>query len=160
VTLKVFFACIGNSGRSQMAEAFARALGGPAVEARSGGSRPQGSLLPEVVAAMAERDISLQGHRSKPIDEEFARKADLIVLMGCGDDACPAFLGKRIEDWELPDPKHASPADVRRIRDDIEARVRDLLARQGVEVAVSGGSGGPEGSVGKLRGLGKPTLGR
>lgn len=129
---RVFFACIGNSGRSQMAEHFARALGGPRVDARSGGSKPLGRLLPEVVAAMGERGIDVSRARSKAIDEAFAREADLIVLMGCGDDACPAFLGKRLEDWDLDDPKDASPAEVRRIRDEVEARVRDLLERNRV----------------------------
>lgn len=132
--LRVLFACVGNSARSQMAEGFARALGGDRVEARSGGSRPTGRVLPEAITAMAERGIDIRGHESKGFDDAWIReRADLVVTMGCGDDACPAFLGKKMEDWALEDPAGQDLAVARRVRDEIEARVRDLLARHGVE---------------------------
>jgi protein-tyrosine-phosphatase len=129
---RVFFACVGNSGRSQMAEGFCRALAADGVECKSGGSRPSGRLQPEAVQAMAERGIDISKGTSKAIDEAFAAACDLIVVMGCGDDACPAFIGKPIEDWELEDPKGAPIGHVRKVRDDIERRVRRLLASRGL----------------------------
>ena len=125
---RVLFACVGNSGRSIMAEAFARHLGAGRIEARSGGSRPLGHVLPVVVEAMREVGIDVSRYESKGFDEAWvARECDLVVTMGCGDDACPAFVGKRMVDWELDDPKGRDLAAVRRIRDEIEMRVRRLL---------------------------------
>ncbi len=135
MTFRVLFACVGNSARSQMAHGFAGALGGAHVVARSGGSRPLGRVLPEAIAAMRERDIDISRHASVPIDEAFVRGADLVVTMGCGDDACPAFVGKPMEDWALDDPFGKDMATFRRVRDEIEARVRDLFARRGVALA-------------------------
>lgn len=121
---RVLFACVGNSGRSIMAEAFARRLG---LDAHSGGSRPLGHVLPVVVEAMREKGIDVSRYASKGFDEAWVREeADLVVTMGCGDDACPAFVGKRIVDWELEDPKGKPIEVVRRIRDEIERRVREL----------------------------------
>jgi arsenate reductase len=131
--LRVLFACIGNSGRSIMAEAFARKLGGDRVDARSGGSRPLGHLLPATITVMAEKGIDVSRYRSQGFDEGWVRDhCDLVVTMGCGDDACPAFLGKRMMDWELDDPKGRSIEDVRRIRDEVEAHVRALLDARGL----------------------------
>lgn len=130
---RVLFACVGNSARSQMAQGFARHLGGPRVDARSGGSRPLGHVLPEAVQAMAERGIDISGHPSQGFDERWVRdECDLVVTMGCGDDACPAFVGKPLVDWELPDPKGRPLAEFRRVRDEVERRVRALLADRGV----------------------------
>ena len=123
----ILFACIGNSGRSIMAEAFARKLG---LDARSGGSRPLGHVLPAVVEAMREKGIDVSTYPSKGFDEAWIREqADLVVTMGCGDDACPAFIGKKMVDWELPDPKGKSLEEVRHIRDEIERRVSGLARR-------------------------------
>jgi arsenate reductase len=116
-----------------MAQGFARALGGPKVEARSGGSKPFGHVLPEAITAMRENGIDISGQGSQGFDEEWIRnECELVVTMGCGDDACPAFAGKRMVDWDLPDPKGKPLAAFRQVRDDIEKRVRDLLASQGV----------------------------
>lgn len=132
-TFRVLFACVGNSARSIMAEAFARRHGGLRVEARSGGSRPLGHVLPEVVRVMAERGIDVSGYASRGFDELWIReRCDLVVIMGCGDDACPAFIGKRMVDWELEDPKGKDLAEIRRIRDDVERRVLALLAERGI----------------------------
>lgn len=129
----VLFACVGNSARSVMAQGFARALGGERVEARSGGSKPLGHLLPEAVQVMREKGIDISQEPSKGFDEPWVRDAcDLVVTMGCGDDACPAFIGKRMVDWELPDPKGKPLDDFRTVRDDIEARVRSLLRERGI----------------------------
>lgn len=128
MTLNVLFACIGNSGRSIMAEAFARHHGAGRVVARSGGSRPLGHVLPVVVEAMREKGIDVSRAPSQGFDEAWiARECDLVVTMGCGEDACPAFVGKKIVDWELEDPKGKDLAAVRRIRDEVERRVLALL---------------------------------
>jgi protein-tyrosine-phosphatase len=133
--LRVLFACIGNSARSQMAHGFAQAYGGTRVEARSGGSKPLGHVLPEAVTVMREVGIDISKQRSQGFDERWIRdECDLVVIMGCGDDACPAFVGKRIIDWDLDDPKGRPVGEFRRIRDDIAGRVRALLDSQGIKV--------------------------
>ena len=130
---RVLFACVGNSARSQMAQGFAQALAGAGVEARSGGSRPLGHVLPEAVAAMREKGVDISRNPSQGFDETWVRdRCDLVVTMGCGDDACPAFAGKPLVDWDLPDPKGRPIAEFRAVRDDIERRVRALLAERGV----------------------------
>ena len=130
---RVLFACVGNSARSVMAQGFARHHGGAKVDARSGGSRPLGHLLPEAVAVMREKGIDISREPSKGFDELWVRDhCDLVVTMGCGDDACPAFIGKPLVDWELPDPKGKSLDEFRRVRDEIERRVRELLTTRGV----------------------------
>ncbi|MFA5944043.1 MAG: arsenate reductase ArsC [Candidatus Thermoplasmatota archaeon] len=128
---RILFACVGNSARSQMAQGFAKALGGAQVDARSGGSKPLGHVLPEAIAVMREKGIDLSGHESQGFDERWVRdECDLVVTMGCGDDACPAFLGKPLVDWDLDDPKGKPVAEFRRVRDEIERRVRDLLSER------------------------------
>lgn len=133
MTFRVLFACVGNSARSQMAQGFAQALGGPLVEARSGGSRPLGHVLPEAVRAMQEKGIDIARNPSQGFDEGWVRDhCDLVVTMGCGDDACPAFAGKPLVDWDLPDPKGKPLAEFRAVRDEIERRVRALLRERKV----------------------------
>jgi len=119
---RVFFVCIGNAGRSQMAQAFYERLGG---EARSAGSRPERELHPQVVEAMHEVGISLDGRRPRRIEPEDVEWADVVVTMGCGD-ACPVFPGKRYVDWNLPDPAALPLAEVRSLRDEIERLVAAL----------------------------------
>ena len=122
----VLFVCIQNAGRSQMAHAlFERAAGGR-HEARSAGSRPAGHVHPEVVDAMRDLGIDLSGRQPHKLDDNDMRWADLVVTMGCGDE-CPFILGKRYVDWELDDPSGRPVEEVRRIRDDITARVDALL---------------------------------
>jgi arsenate reductase (thioredoxin) len=129
---RVLFVCVENSNRSQMAEAFARRLGGGRVEAHSAGSRPSGRINPRAVAFMAERGIDLSAQRSKSLDAVGADPFDAVVTMGCGD-ACPWVPAARREDWALPDPKLLDDAGFRGVRDDIERRVAVLLAELGVE---------------------------
>jgi arsenate reductase (thioredoxin) len=121
--VNVYFVCVGNAGRSQMAEAFANQAG---HEARSAGSRPETQLHPEVVEAMRELGIDLSGRVPRGITEEDVKWADVVVTMGCGD-ACPVFPGKRYLDWEIRDPIGLPIAEVRVIRDDIRRRVDVLL---------------------------------
>jgi arsenate reductase (thioredoxin) len=122
--VNVYFVCVGNAGRSQMAEAFAKQLGD---DARSAGSRPEAQLDPEVVEAMSELGIDLSGRVPRGITEDDVEWADVVVTMGCGEDACPVLPGKRYLDWDLPDPAGRSLPDVRGIRDEIRRRVAVLL---------------------------------
>ena len=119
---RAFFVCIGNAGRSQMAQAFYEARGG---EARSAGSRPEHEVHPEVIQAMREVGIDLDGRRPKPISREDVEWADVVVTMGCGD-ACPVLPGKRYLDWNLPDPAGAPIEQVRPLRDRIQHLVGEL----------------------------------
>jgi arsenate reductase len=123
---RVLFVCVENSNRSQMAEAFARMLGGADVEAESAGSRPSGMVNPKAARFMAELGYDLTAHRSKSLDE-VQGEFDAVVTMGCGDE-CPWVPAKRREDWALADPKHMDDDGYRAVRDDIAARVRALLA--------------------------------
>ena len=123
---RVLFVCVENANRSQMAEAFARMLGGEGVEAMSAGSRPSGVINPKAIRFMSEVGYDLASHASKSLDDvdgEF----DAVVTMGCGDN-CPWVPAKRREDWALPDPKHMDDDAYRGVRDEIAARVRALLA--------------------------------
>jgi arsenate reductase len=119
---RALFVCIGNAGRSQMAQAFYEELGG---EARSAGSRPERELHASVVDAMREAGIDISGRRPKGFTDDDVRWADVVVTMGCGD-VCPHFPGKEYVDWNLPDPVSMSPDEVRVLRDDIRSRVRGL----------------------------------
>jgi protein-tyrosine-phosphatase len=110
-----------------MALGFFTQLAGDAAIGWSGGSEPASQINPAVVEAMAERGIDVSREYPKPWTDEVVRAADVIVTMGCGD-ACPIFPGKRYEDWTVDDPQGSDVADVRAIRDDIERRVRALLA--------------------------------
>jgi arsenate reductase (thioredoxin) len=130
----VMFLCVHNAGRSQMAAGWLRHLGGDRVEVSSGGSAPAEAINPAAVEAMAEVGIDIAGQFPKPWTEETLGAADVIVTMGCGD-ACPVIMGKRYLDWELADPAGKGLEDVRPIRDDIERRVRELLAELGVDPA-------------------------
>ena len=123
----VLFLCTHNAGRSQMALGFFTHLAGGDAVAWSGGSDPAGRINPSAIAAMAERDIDISAEYPKPWTDEIVRAADVVVTMGCGD-ACPVFPGRRYEDWDITDPAGKDVADVRPIRDEIERRVRTLLA--------------------------------
>jgi arsenate reductase len=123
----ILFVCVHNAGRSQMAAGFARALGGDRVQVLSAGSEPADRINPVAVAAMAEVDIDITGAEPRILAVDDVRASDAVVTMGCGD-ACPIFPGKRYEDWDLTDPAGLPLEQVRPIRDDIEQRVRALLA--------------------------------
>jgi arsenate reductase len=127
----VLFMCVHNAGRSQMAAAFLDRAAGELVDVRSAGSEPADQLNPVVVSAMAESGIDISGGVPKKMTFDLAREADVVVTMGCGD-ACPIFPGKRYLDWELDDPAGEPIEVVRRIRDDIERRVKALIVELGV----------------------------
>ena len=127
----VLFLCVHNAGRSQMALGWFNRLAGDRALAWSGGSEPGAEINPSAVAAMAEVGIDIAQEFPKPWTEEIVQAADVVVTMGCGD-ACPIYPGKRYEDWTLDDPAGKSVDDVRPVRDQIERRVRELLAGLGV----------------------------
>ena len=121
---RAYFVCVGNAGRSQMAQALYERLGG---EARSAGSRPEAAVHPEVVEAMRELGIDLSARVPAPIDAADIEWAEVVVTMGCGD-ACPVLPGKRYVDWSLADPAGRPLDEVRELRDEIVRRATDLAA--------------------------------
>jgi arsenate reductase (thioredoxin) len=123
---EVLFVCVHNAGRSQMAAGLLRKLGGGGVVVRSAGSEPADEVNPVAVQAMDEIGIDIAREAPKRLEEDAVKEADVVITMGCGD-ACPIYPGKRYEDWELEDPAGKDLETVRRIRDEIEARVRGLL---------------------------------
>jgi arsenate reductase len=123
----VLFVCVHNAGRSQMAAGWLRQLAGDAVEVRSAGSVPGDRVNPAAVAAMAEVGIDISDQRPKVLMTDAVESSDVVITMGCGD-ACPVFPGKRYLDWQLEDPAGKGVESVRPIRDEIEDRVRTLLA--------------------------------
>jgi protein-tyrosine-phosphatase len=128
---EVLFVCVHNAGRSQMAAGLLDQHAAGRVRVRSAGSAPADQVNPAVVEAMRELGVDLSREFPKPLSEGSVRGADVVVTMGCGD-ACPVFPGVRYLDWELDDPTGMSVEQVRPIRDEIDHRVRALLAELGV----------------------------
>ena len=127
-TPEVLFVCRRNAGRSQMAAALLERRAGGRVRVRSAGSEPANDVHPNVRAAMAEVGMDLADAAPKRLEDGAVRAADVVVTMGCGD-ACPVYPGKRYEDWELDDPAGKTLEETRRIRNEIDERVRRLLER-------------------------------
>ena len=123
---EVLFVCVQNAGRSQMAAALLNHRADGRVHVRSAGSQPAEEIDPAVVDALAELELDVHEEFPKPLTDEVVRAADAVITMGCGD-ACPIYPGKRYEDWEVEDPAGKPLETVRRIRDQIDARVRQLL---------------------------------
>ncbi|MCL2803888.1 MAG: arsenate reductase ArsC [Micrococcales bacterium] len=121
----VLFMCVHNAGRSQMAAGFMRVLAGDRVEVRSAGSTPANHVNPVAIQAMAEVGIDITGQQPSVLTDQDAH-SDIVVSMGCGD-ACPVYPGTRHETWDLDDPAGQDLEVVRRIRDDIRARVQQLI---------------------------------
>ncbi len=124
---EVLFVCVHNAGRSQMAAALLHHHAAGRLNVRSAGSTPAEEVNPAVVAAMSEWGIDVSGEFPKPLTDEAVRAADVVITMGCGD-ACPIYSGKRYLDWELEDPAGKPVEEVASIRDEIDRRVRHLLA--------------------------------
>jgi protein-tyrosine-phosphatase len=129
----VLFLCVHNAGRSQMAMGFLQHYAGDRAVAWSGGSEPGSQVNPAAIEAMKEVGIDISGEFPKPWTDEIVRAADVVITMGCGD-ACPIFPGKRYEDWVLDDPAGLGVEAVRPIRDEIEGRIKKLLAELDVPV--------------------------
>jgi arsenate reductase len=119
---RALFVCIGNAGRSQMAQAFYEELGG---EARSAGSQPSAELHANVVESMHEAGVDISSRRPKGFTDADVEWAEVVVTMGCGD-VCPFFPGKQYVDWNLPDPATMTLDEVRVLRDDVKRRVAEL----------------------------------
>ena len=122
----ILFVCVHNAGRSQMAAGFMEHLGKGRVEVLSAGSAPKESINPVAVTAMLEKGIDIAHRKPKVLTNESVQASDVVITMGCGD-ACPFYPGKRYEDWQLEDPAGQDIEFVRRVRDEIEGRVKDLL---------------------------------
>ncbi|MCS3493287.1 arsenate reductase [Arthrobacter sp. JUb119] len=123
----VLFVCVHNAGRSQMAAAFLSHLSGGRIEVRSAGSAPADSVNPAAVEAMKEVGIDMSAQTPKVLTTQAVQDSDVVITMGCGD-ACPFFPGKRYEDWKLEDPAGQGIDGVRPIRDEIRARIENLIA--------------------------------
>jgi len=128
---RVLFVCVENSNRSQMAEAFARILGGESIEAYSAGSQPSGKVNPKAIDAMREMGYDLSLHQSKSLDELPEVSFDFVATMGCGD-ACPMVRAEQRADWTIPDPKNLLPSEFRVVRDMIRDKVQEMLDELGV----------------------------
>ncbi|MEE1651398.1 arsenate reductase ArsC [Brachybacterium sp. J144] len=123
----VLFVCVHNAGRSQMAAGWLRELAGDRIEVRSAGSTPADSINPAAVAAMEEVGIDISDQAPKILTIESVQASDVVITMGCGD-ACPYYPGKRYEDWKLDDPAGKGVDEVRPVRDEIKARIEELIA--------------------------------
>ncbi|MBL6276594.1 arsenate reductase ArsC [Micromonospora fiedleri] len=123
----VLFVCVHNAGRSQMAAGWLRHLAGDTVEVRSAGSAPAETINPAAVEAMREVGIDITDQTPRLLAYDTVEASDVVITMGCGD-ICPAFPGKRYEDWQLDDPAGKGVEAVRPIRDAIRTRVETLLA--------------------------------
>jgi arsenate reductase len=124
---KVLFVCVENAGRSQMAEGFFRKYCSPEYEPQSAGTKPAGMINPLVVQAMDEVGVDITGQIPKTISNSMIEEAFQVVSMGCMDkESCPTLFVRRIADWSIPDPKGKPIDEVRKIRDEIERRVREL----------------------------------
>jgi protein-tyrosine-phosphatase len=124
---EVLFVCVHNAGRSQMAAALVRLRSHGRVLARSAGSEPAERINPAAVTVMAELGADLSEASPKPLSPEAVEASDVVITMGCGD-ACPIYPGKRYEDWKVDDPAGQDLDTVRRIRDEIDQRVKLLIA--------------------------------
>ncbi len=125
---KILFVCVENSCRSQIAEAFAHTHGKGMVEVYSAGSTPSGKVNPKAIESMREISYDLSKHQSKSLKEIPNVEYDFAITMGCGDE-CPFVKAKQREDWGIPDPQNMPPEEFRAIRDLIEIKVKELLAK-------------------------------
>lgn len=123
----VLFVCVHNAGRSQMAAGFMEHHGAGRIEVLSAGSAPKESINPVAVAAMSEVGIDIANRKPRVLTPESVQASDVVITMGCGD-ACPFYPGKRYEDWTLEDPAGRDLDFVRKVRDEIEDRVKKLIA--------------------------------
>jgi arsenate reductase len=126
----VVFACVHNAGRSQMAAAWFNLLADTTkARAISAGTEPAAHLHPEVIDAMREVGVDLAGKRPQRLTDDLARGAQMLITMGCGEQ-CPVVPGLGRDDWPLEDPKGKPVGRVREIRDEVRARVVELLQRE------------------------------
>jgi len=122
----VLFLCVHNAGRSLAARVLLDHCAEGQIDVRSAGSEPADQLNPSVVAVLQERGLDPGREYPKPLDDDVARLADVVVTMGCGD-TCPVYPGKRYLDWQLTDPAGLPVEEVRPIVDEIDRRCRRLV---------------------------------
>ncbi len=125
--INVLFVCVENSCRSQIAEAFAKIHGKNILESYSSGSKPSGIVNPKAIESMKEIGYDLSTHVSKSLEEIPNITYDYAITMGCGDE-CPLVKAIYREDWQIQDPKHMSPDEFRKVRDEIENKVKNLIS--------------------------------
>jgi arsenate reductase len=125
---EVLFVCVHNAGRSQMAAALTHARSDGWIAVRSAGSQPGERIAPAVIDALEELGVDVSREFPKPLTDEVVRAADVVITMGCGD-SCPIYPGKLYEDWDVADPSGQPLETVRAIRDDIDHRVQELVAK-------------------------------
>ena len=127
-TKKILFVCVENAGRSQMAEGFFRKFAPPEFLPQSAGTKPTSEINPLAVHAMKEVGIDITGQKPKVLSDEMIKKSAKVVNMGCMDkESCPALFVNSVIDWNIPDPKGKSIEQIRKIRDEIETKVRELV---------------------------------
>lgn len=122
----VLFICVHNAGRSQMSEALLNYYSGGRYRGISAGSNPSEKINPIVVEALKEINIDISDKKPKKLTKEMLLEADLAVTMGCGEDACP-IVPNELRDWQIEDPHGRSLEEVRKIRDNIINRIKDLI---------------------------------
>ena len=126
---KVLFVCVENAGRSQMAEGFFRKIAPDAYQGISAGTKPVSEINPLAIQAMKEGDIDISQNQSKLITNEMISESNSVVNMGCMDkESCPALFVEDVAEWGIEDPKGKSIEDIRRIRDSIEIKVKELVS--------------------------------
>ncbi|MDC0194092.1 arsenate reductase ArsC [Candidatus Nitrosopelagicus sp.] len=126
---KVLFACVENAGRSQMAEGFFKKLAPDGYQGISAGTKPVSEINPLAIQAMKEVDIDISQNQSKLITNEMISESNSVVNMGCMDkESCPDLFVEDLADWDIEDPKGKSIEDIRRIRDSIETKVKELVS--------------------------------
>lgn len=124
---KILFVCVENAGRSQMAEGFFRKYAPSGYEAQSAGTQPTGMINPLAIEAMRESGIDITAQVPKTISDSMINEATLVINMGCMDqESCPALFVNDVHDWAIPDPKGKPLQDIRKIRDTIEKKVKEL----------------------------------
>ncbi len=127
---RIYFLCIGNSSRSQIAEGYAKQLGKDLIEVKSGGTKPALKISSKAILAMEEVGIDISNHYPKEIDFEYAKQSDLVVIMGCGaEKMCPAWVVSKSENWALEDTKDTDIEFYRKTRESIKIHVQELLER-------------------------------
>ena len=128
VTKKILFVCVENAGRSQMAEGFFRKYAPSGYEPQSAGTKPIDAVNPLAITAMREIGIDISNQQPKIISDSMIHQSSGIVNMGCMDkESCPAMFVQNVLDWEIPDPKGKSIDEIRKIRNQIEIKVKELI---------------------------------
>ena len=124
---RILFVCVENSCRSQMAEGWAKKLGGDSLEAFSAGSKPSGKVNPDAVIVMKEVGIDISSHKSNGFFDLPYKEFDYVVTMGC-QDVCPFYPAKQKLDWQLTDPKGKGLDFFRKTRDEIGKKIKELIS--------------------------------